>query len=232
MMNQTSTSRRRTLAAGAALLLATVSGHAALARTAPAATKPDQSAAANAGPAIDGFRSATFGMTQAEVRKVIERDFHLPASDIHAGENAIQRTDVLNVSVPNLMPGGGTANVAYVFGYTSHKLIAVNILWSKMTDPKITPQQLYQNGESLQQYFAGEGFPPQRSTGNVGLPDGVLLFRAADPAGNVVLLALSGTLVKGPKSQDKTSLSPTALSLAYAQDPQHADVFRLGKGSF
>lgn len=79
-------------------------------------------------------------------------------SAIQAGEQAIQHTDVLNVSVPNLMPGGGTANV--------------------------------------------------------------------------VLLVLSGTTVKDPKNQDKTAMEPTALSLAYAADPEHADVYHLNKGSF
>lgn len=232
-------SKSRFLVAPAALLLAAVMGTSALAQVAPPAanTAPDgaatdQSAPANPGPPITGFRSAQFGMTEAQVKDVIEKDFHLPASAIQAGENAIQHTDVLNVSVPNLMPNGGTANVAYVFGYQSHKLIAVNVLWSKVTDPKITPEQIYQNGESLQQYFASEGFPPQRSTGNVGLPSGILLFRASDTSGNVVLLVLSGNLIKDPKNQDKTALTPATLSLAYAADPEHADVYHLNKGSF
>jgi hypothetical protein len=221
-------------ASAAALLLAAAAPAAAFAQAMPAATQPAQAAPAdtNQGPAIAGFRSANFGMTEAQVKETIAKDFNLPASAIQAGENAIQHTDVLNVAVPNLMPGGGTANVAYVFGYQSHKLIAVNILWSKATDPKVTAQQLYQNGESLQQYFAGEGFPAQRSTGNVALPSGILLFRATDPTNNAVLLVLSGNLVKDPKNQDKTAMEPQALSLAYAQDPQHADVYHLNKGSF
>ena len=149
-----------------------------------------------------------------------------------AGENPIQRTPVLNVRVPGLMPDSGAANVAYVFGYHSHRLIAVNILWSKATDPDITPQQLYRNGQILRQYFAAEGFPPQRSTDNVALPDGVLLFRASDTAGNVVLLALSGAIVKDKNSPHQTTLKPATLSLAYAADPQHPDVYHLNKGSF
>jgi hypothetical protein len=50
-----------------------------------------------------------------------------------------------------------------VAGCQSHQFTAVNVLWFKATDTSITPQHLYQNGESLQQYFAGEGFPLQRS---------------------------------------------------------------------
>ena len=90
---------------------------------------------------------------------------------------------------------------------------------------------LYQNGESLQQYFASEGFPAQRSTGNVATPQGGLLFRATDPTGNAVLLILSGTMSKDPKTGNSI-LAPAALNLAYAMDPQHPDVFQLAKGSF
>jgi hypothetical protein len=118
-----------------------------------------------------------------------------------------------------------------VFGYQTHKLIEVNILWSAQIDPKITGATLYQSGESLQQYFAAEGFPADRSTGNVATPNGVLLFRATDTAGNAVLLILSGTMTKDAKT-DKSVLSPEALTLAYAADPQHPDIFQLGKGSF
>jgi hypothetical protein len=196
-----------------------------------AASSANQSAIANPGPAIAGFRNATFGMTQAQVRSAIETEFKLQGTAIKAGENDIQHTAVLNIQVPDLVPGGGTANVAYVFGYQTHKLIEVNILWSKVVDPNITPQMIYQNGQSLQQYFAGEGFPPQRSTGNIATPDGVLLFRATDPTGNAILLILSGTMAKDQKS-DKSTLTPAALTLAYAANPQHPDVFQLNKGSF
>ena len=139
---------------------------------------------------------------------------------------------MLTANVPNLIPSGGTARVSYVFGYQTHRLIEVNVLWAKSVDPKATPALLYQNGQSLQQYFAGEGFPPQRSTGNIATSSGLLLFRATDPSNNVVLLVLSGKISKDPKSTDKSFLDPEALTLVYATDPQHPDVFHLGKGSF
>ena len=188
-------------------------------------------AAADQGPSINGFRSARFGMTQAQVRGAIETGFGLPASAITSSVNPLQHTAVLTVQVPDLVPGGGIASVSYVFGYQSRRLIEVSALWSKAIDPKITPTMLYQNGESLQQYFASEGFPAQRSTGNVATPQGVLLFRATDPTGNAVLLILSGTMSKDPKTGNSI-LAPAALNLAYAMDPQHPDVFQLAKGSF
>lgn len=189
-------------------------------------------ASANPGPAITGFRSATFGMTEAQVRHAVTAAFKLPASAITPSLNVIQHTEILSVTVPDLIPGGGAAGISYVFGYQSHKLMEISVVWSSQNDPKMTPQLLYQNGESLQQYFAGEGFPAERSTGNIATPTGLLLFRATDPTGNAVLLILSGTMSKDAKSSDKSTLAPTALTLLYAADPQHPDVFQLNKGSF
>jgi len=183
------------------------------------------------GPAIEGFRGANFGMTQMQVRAAIAREFNISAAAITASENVLQHTQVLSVKLPDLVPGGGDAAVSYVFGYTTHRLIEVNVLWSAQIDPKITPAMLYQNGESLQNYFATEGFPADRSTGNVATANGILLFRATDSNGNAVLLILSGAMTKDPKS-DKSILSPEALTLAYAADPQHPDIFQLPKGSF
>jgi len=186
---------------------------------------------ASAGPAIDGFRTAKFGMSESTLRSAIEKDFSLPASAITKAENSLQRTTVLSVQVPGLVPDGGAAEVSYVLGYQSHKLIEVNILWSPEIDPKTTPAMLYQDGQSLQQYFASEAFPPDRTTGNIATPNGVLLFRATDTTGNAVLLILSGTISKDQKA-DKSVLDPNTLTLAYAADPLHPDVFQLTKGSF
>jgi hypothetical protein len=219
------------VAAGALALTSMCASASAVTAGTTATPSANQAVEANPGPAITGFRNARFGMTEAQVRSAIETEFKLPASAIKAGANEIQHTAVLNVAVPDLVPGGGIANVAYVFGYQSHKLIEVNVLWSKAIDPQITPQMIYQNGESLQQYFAGEGFPPQRSTGNIATPNGILLFRASDTTGNAVLLILSGTMTKDPKA-DKSVLTPATLTLAYAANPQHPDVFQLNKGSF
>lgn len=195
------------------------------------ATGTAPAAGMEAGPAIDGFRSAKFGMTESAVRGAIAADFKISGSGVTKAENPLQRTTVLSVRVPNLVPQGGTATVSYVLGYQSHRLIQVNILWSSEIDPKTTPAMLYQDGESLQQYFAGEGFPPGRSAGNIATPNGVLLFRATDTGGNAVLLILSGTLTKNQKDKT-TALHPTTLTLAYAADAMHPDVFQLAKGSF
>jgi hypothetical protein len=223
-------SLRKTLPA-LAILLALPAWHPASATVGTMPADVATASAGDTGPSIAGFRGANFGMTQAQVRGLIETDFRIAPAAINDGENPLQHTQVLTVQVPDLVPGGGTASVSYVFGYTTHRLIEINILWSAQIDPKITPAMLYQNGESLQNYFATEGFPADRSTGNVATANGILLFRATDGTGNAVLLILSGAMAKDPKS-DKSILSPAALTLAYAANPQHPDIFQLTKGSF
>jgi hypothetical protein len=180
---------------------------------------------------INGFRNANFGMSQAQVLEGISSEFKISGSAVKKSMNDTQRTSVLSISVPDLLPGGGVASVSYIFGYQTHKLIEVNILWSRATDPKTTATTLYQNGVSLQQYFAGAGFAPDRSSGNIATPDGIELFRATDSNGNAVLLILSGVVKKDPKS-DKATLDPAALTLAYAANPLHPDIYSLPKGSF
>jgi hypothetical protein len=186
---------------------------------------------ADAGPAIDGFRTAKFGMNEVQLRNAIISDLKVSASAITKTENQLQRTTVLSVQVPDLVPQGGTATVSYVLGYQTHRLIQVNIIWSPEIDPKTTPMMLYQDGESLQQYFASEDFPANRSTGNIATPNGILLFRATDSTGNAVLLILSGSMTKNQKD-NTTALSPNTLTLAYAADALHPDVFQLPRGSF
>lgn len=225
--------KRNLLLGPAIIAFSTVLAGSALAQSNKTDTaSPKPAAAAEAGRMITGFRSVTFGMTEDQVKAQISKDFKLPASAIHSDENTIQRTEVLSVSVPDLISKGGTAEIGYVFGYQTHKLITINILWSKDTDPKITADQIYQNGQYLQQYFAGDGFLPQRSLGNAAWPGGVLLFRTSDTDNNVIMLVMSGSVVKVSKNADKGYFVPQALSLVYAADPEHADVYRLTKGSF
>jgi len=181
---------------------------------------------------IDGFRSAHFGMDEASVRAAIASDFHLSGRSVHAGVNPVQRTAVLSIRVPDLVPGGGTAQIDYVFGYRSHALIEVNILWSTATDPRMTPARLVANGSALSAYFARQGFPPRKTVQNALLPDGnVLLFRTRDDAGHAVVLMLSGKRAPAATGKGET-LTPKALALVYAVNPAQPDVFELRKGSF
>lgn len=181
---------------------------------------------------IDGFRSAHFGMTEAEIRKAIEADFKLSGGAVRASDSPVERTHVLSVTLPDLVPDSGKAVVDYVFGYKSKRLIEVNVVWSTAADPANKPETLVHTGATLQGYFQSETFPAGQTVANAVLANGgVLLFRGTDPAGHTVVLLLSGPVHQDAK-EHKAQMTPATLSLVYAADPTHPDVFRLQKGSF
>ncbi|MCP1739850.1 hypothetical protein ABIF65_001324 [Bradyrhizobium japonicum] len=62
--------------------------------------------------AIDGFRSAKFGMNEADVRAAMTKDFSAKPDAIRAQDNASELTHSLLLSVPELLPNGGTAELS------------------------------------------------------------------------------------------------------------------------
>jgi hypothetical protein len=105
-------------------------------------------------------------------------------------------------------------------------------VWSAAGDPTNKPEKLLQIGATLRGYFQSETFPAGQAVANAMLPDGrLLLFRGTDPAGHTVVLMLSGP-VKQDAKEHKAQMTPTVLSLVYAADAVHPDVFRLQKGAF
>jgi hypothetical protein len=189
-------------------------------------------ASAQAPASVDGFRSARFGTNEAEVREAIAADFKLAGPAVRSGENPVQRTSFLSVTVPGLVSGSGRAIIDYIFGYRSRLLTEVNITWAAALDPANTPKVLARTGGILQSYFAAQPFAPGKSLANRVLPNGsLLLFRGTDPRGHVVLLLLAGAVRRDAKDH-KISMTPSTLALAYAADPAHPDVFSLRKGQF
>jgi hypothetical protein len=217
---------------GAILLNAPIAAQAQAAALSDQAPAPPAPEAAAQPVSIDGFRSARFGMSEAEIRKAIEADFKLSGSAVHPSDNPVERTHVLSVTVPDLVPDSGKAVVDYVLGYKSKRLIDVHVTWSAVSDPANKPDTLVHTGLTLQGYFRAEAFPAGQAVANGVLADGsVVLFRGTDPAGHVVNLVLTGPVHQDTK-EHKAQMTPTVLVLVYAADTVHPDVFRLQKGAF
>lgn len=179
---------------------------------------------------VEGFRSAKFGMTEAEVRNAIATDFGIKGNAVHEQPNPGERTKALLVKVPEVLPGGGTAEVSYVFGYHTKKLIQVSVSWSKATDSKMTPEQLFSNSNVLRAYFMSEGFKPETIATNMPINGGLLMFRGSDAKDHTAMLIMQGTFSEGEHKQ--RILTPTSLLLFYIEDPKEPDVYRLPRGSF
>jgi hypothetical protein len=202
----------------------------AAAPAAPAATSPRPAVAPASTLDVTGFRSAKFGMNENDVRAAIMKDLGVKADAIRAETNASEQTRVLLVKAPDVLPGGGIAEVSYVFGYKSKTLIQVGATWSKATDEKMTPDQLFSNSTVLRAHFVAAGYKPDTVATNMPIAGGILMFRGSDAKDRTTMLILQGTLAKDDKEQNV--LTPTGLVLFYVADAKTPDVYRLAPGSF
>jgi hypothetical protein len=181
------------------------------------------------GDVVEGFRSAKFGMNEAEIRAAIAKDFGSKPDAIRAQENQAELTRSLVVTVPDLLANGGTAEVSYVMGYKSKSLIQVASIWSKATDPALTPERLFSNANILRAHFMSEGFKPETVAINTPVNGGVLMFRGSDAKDRSAILLLQGTF---ETKESQRILTPTALLLFYLADAKSPDVFKLPPGQF
>jgi len=180
--------------------------------------------------AIDGFRSAKFGMNETDVRAAMTKDFSPKADAIKLQDNASELTRSLLVSVPELLPNGGTAELSYVFGYKSKSLIQVGAVWSKATDTAMTAEKLFSNANILRAHFMGEGFKPDSVAVNMPVAGGIVMFRGSDAKDRSVILLLQGTFEN--KENNQRVLTPTSLLLFYVADAKSPDIFKLPPGQF
>lgn len=208
----------------AAVLL--VAGLPALAQKQPAAP----AAAAPAGDfKLTGFRSANFGMTADQVKQAIKRDFGIGPEKIETAQNGVERTQILAVTVPDLLPNGGPAQVAYVIGFRSKQLVQVSVTWGGGVNPQLAPAAAIEVARMLQNYLAGVGYKADTIATNLAQPDGsVIAFRGDDAQGRRTILVVGG--VAAPEGQKPAG--PPVVQIAYIRDPQNPDVFQIKRGEF
>jgi hypothetical protein len=162
-------------------------------------------------------------MTEAQVRAAAEKDFKLRPADIKVAENPAEKTRVLIAAVPEPLPGGGRAQISYVLGYKSKKLIQVGLIWAKATDPKLTPERIVENAQVLQAYFRSAGYRPDSIALNAPFAKGIVAFRGNDAQGHATVLILGGKVARD-KAGTLALTQADQLSLFYSADPAHPDV--------
>jgi hypothetical protein len=198
------------------------------------ATKPSSEEAHPPGPpgTINGFREAHFGMGKAQVRQAIRKDFPNAAANLKIANNHSEKTTVLSLTVSDLLPGTGSAQISYILGHKSRKLIQVNILWmSGGTEEK--DQEIVGTANALRDYFTNENYKRDSVLVNRQVAEQtIIVFRAMDEQGRTIVVVLSGAgtalrnEAKGPKPP------PLTLELSYILDLAHPDVFKINKGEF
>ena len=201
----------------ASALLATVQAHA----QAPA--DPTE-----ASYVLTGFRSADFGVDEDALRAAIRNDFGKSGDDVRAIDNDIQQTKALIVSVEDLLPDSGVAQVSYILGYQSKALTQVSVIWGGAVDEAVDARALVAMANQLRIHFAGQGYAVEAA--NAPIAQGVIIiFRGRDATGRMTLLTLDAPPT--PEGAEQPPRRPS-LQLVYMDNPDSPDVFQVDTGAF
>lgn len=190
---------------------------------------------------VTGFRDAHFGMTEQEVRAVIAKSFGVKPSDIVSSTNPIEGTAVLTTRVVTLDPAPGPAEIVYIFGHSSKKLIQVNVIWgddrSKGEPKGGDPSALITAGTRLERYFAG--FAWRKDAARAGIPVGentIVLFSGEDEKKGAVRLIADGIKYQvqreGKQTTSPEPKGPPKLIINYIADRENPDIAKIDKGKF
>lgn len=213
----------------------------------PTAAPADPLVAPPSGPPylVEGFRSARFGMADAELREAINRDFPRAAGagaprrtgEIEAQNNRVHRTTSLVIAVRDLMPDAGLARIEYILGHQTRALIQVNVIWGTPVEPNASLESITTPALRLQNFFAQENFAAERRLINAQMQDGSqLLFRGRDADGRTVDLVISAQQQRRPAGAGPQSQAAPAtthwLRLSYVLNPERPDVYSLRRGDF
>lgn len=196
---------------------------------------------------VSGFRSARFGDDETAVRAAIVKDFGAKDDQIREAVSAVQKTKLLAVRVKNVVADSGVAEVVYIFGYASNRLMQVNVVWNSQFAADMKPAQIGVTANVLGNYFANQGFVPTSVTLNQKLPNGaVRVFDGRDKDNHLVTLIFREAVVKeaattqpDDKSKDAKAGKDKAktkrialLRLSYVENSNNPDVFKITEGNF
>lgn len=170
---------------------------------------------------IDGFRSAKFGMSVAQVEKACKTDLKVSAGAITTRQNPVEKTLVMKVSAKDIVEASGSADVYYTFGYRSQTLMQVAAHWKASNRKEL--QKLVTLANNFRNYFLASAFDPKTLVQNAAVnPREMIVFRGSDAKGRMVLVMLQ-------TSKSKKSMKGN-LHLVYMENPTKPDVFKIKAG--
>lgn len=183
---------------------------------------------------ITGFRSAVFGMSAGEVRSAIRQDFGLEGTAIREVQNTREGTTILAISLPALEPGPGPAEIYYILGATTARLMHVNVSWSTSDTPRDSERDhIAIAGMQLSRYFTERNWKPDGMVTGVVLEAGeVLLFAGVDPTDAGVEVLVRGVTTTTAEGETTTPTGPASLHVSYMQRMGQPDVVRVEEGAF
>lgn len=205
---------------------------------APAAPRQPGPGPSKAPYEVTGFRSARFGMDEAQVKAAIQSDFQVKAEDIKPAVNAMERTTALVVALPTLEPGPGPASVVYILGYKTKQLIQVNLVWTQPGEPGKSDSAPYLvAGVQLGNYFNGFTWKDGKVTLTTPAANNSLLVFGAEDAktGAVQVIVQGVTFERKPDGRVEAVPQTTvniSLRVSYIANLAAPDVFRIEPGRF
>lgn len=180
---------------------------------------------------VEGFRNARFGMTEAQVRDAIGKDFKLSGDAIQRIEEPTERTTALLVKVNDLLPDSGPAVIAYLLGYKTKKLFRVNVIWGQEIGSPTKPEQIVGTANALRNYLLGQGYRQEGLILNQALgDDNVLVFQGTDEQSRLTELILGITKKPPAKPDAQPEVAGASLRLSYVEKPKDPDIYRVPGG--
>ncbi len=179
---------------------------------------------------IDGYRSAHFGMTEAEVLRAAQMDFA-----IEGGESRIvhplQKTTALIVRADGLVAGAGATQVVYIFGYRSERLIQVTLNWGYPLETVVNAATLVRTARTMMNRMALQGLPRNTLSSDMVVDDGsIIVFRAHDADAHVIEMRMKGPGIGPATGNDDEAAS--WLRLSFIQDAETPDTYKIEPGAF
>ena len=182
----------------------------------------------------NGYRLAHFGMTEAAVYTAIKADFAIPPESVERTNNAIEKTSGLVITVKDLVAHTGRAEITYIFGYQTKKLIQVNLVWrAPVTDDGATDRLLWA-ARVMASRISLWGIPSHQIDPNTLTQDGAtLMYRGQSKNCMIALISMR------VPSEDETSLSASTLSVdgswlrvSFVENAGALDIFKIESGQF
>jgi hypothetical protein len=188
-----------------------------------------------------GFNGARWGMSMDEVKAVIAAAMPDALATAKVRVDPAARTTALAVTVPVLAPGPGPAEVSYVFGAASKRLVAVHQTWTIPGNPgAVQRAALLRNATTLVSELVGYPWPDFATTrGRVTAPGEVILFAGRDAHGGGVEIRVGGMPldVELPGAVRKVAHraappGPAHLRKSLVANIDHPDIYAIPPGAF
>jgi hypothetical protein len=174
---------------------------------------------------IDGFRSAKFGMSEKQVLQAIAKDFKISKKQVERLIVPVTKTKALIIHTAKLMEVGGPADIVYLLGYKSKKLMTVNIDWGKGVTDNVDPKELVFTSNVLVKNFLKKRYEREGYVVNLKRDDTeIIAFKGQDQKGRGITLILKTPKAKG--EDNKEASKNMSLVLSYYADVKRPDIFK------